>query len=74
MKSTTRIAAGAIAFALALLIAPATFAADGAQSTQSSKETAAPCSCMTKRPHGAQAEKQPAPSSAPEAPVFTDQG
>jgi hypothetical protein len=64
MKSIIGIAA-AFAAALALLAAPGTFATEA--------RTDDTCTC-TARPEAAKAEPSSAQPSAPEAPLFTDQG
>lgn len=79
MKPNTRIAtAGA---ALALLVAPVTFASEGASHDAQSRKQATPCSCMAQHAHGANAEKKAekraekaAQPSTPEHQLFTDQG
>jgi hypothetical protein len=73
MKSITRIAT--VAAALALVVAPPTFASeDVSMESRSCKDAASVCSCEKLQPSGANVAKEQERPSTPEFPLFTDQG
>lgn len=76
MKLNTRITT--VAAALALFIAPATFASEHntPHAGDCHKQTSDACACMARDGRDAQASQKdaPRPASASEYPLFTDQG
>jgi hypothetical protein len=73
MKPMTRIATAAAA--LALFVAPATFASeDTSKDARCRGQDTGGCACMTGHTHGTEPEKKAAQPSTPDYPIFTDQG
>jgi hypothetical protein len=73
MKPMTRIATAAAA--LALFVAPATFASEGTSKDAHCRgQTTGGCACMAGHTHGMEPEKKAAQPGTPEYPIFTDQG
>lgn len=73
MKPMTRIVTAAAA--LALFVAPATFASEGTSHDAHCRAQAKDgCACMTQHAHETKPEKKAAQPSTPEYPIFTDQG
>ena len=73
MKPMTRIATAAAA--LALFVAPATFASEGTSKDAHCRgQATGGCACQAEHTHGTEPKEKAAQPSAPEYPIFTDQG
>lgn len=73
MKPLTRIATAAAA--LALFVAPATFASEGTSKDAHCRGQATDgCACTAGHTHGTEPEKKAAQPATPEPPIFAEQG